>query len=98
MLHQGGFVHVTPHKAASKFLSAYNQTAVGVYRTPIVYLTQAGMCVTSWLKCSCSCTLGAAYTKPQHTQLVGTLHLLKLSNFKYNDNTDVVMETIGCNP
>ena len=31
------------------------------------------------------CMLHQACTKPQHIQLVGTLHFLKLSNFKYND-------------
>ena len=32
--------------------SACKQTAVGVYRTLIVQLTQAGLCVTFWLKCN----------------------------------------------
>ena len=54
--------------------SACKQTAVGVYRTLTV---QAGICV--------EVAAGAACTKPQYIQLVGTLHFLKLSNFKYND-------------
>ena len=54
MLYQGGFVHVTPRRIcacyticapSSKYLdSACKQTAVVVYRTLIVHLTQAGMC------------------------------------------------------
>ena len=35
---------------------------------------------------SCTLQVGAACTKPQHIQLVGTLHFLKLLNFKYNDD------------
>ena len=46
--------------------SACKQTAAGVYRTLIVQLTQAGMCVTSRLKCSIhKATTGRYPTLPQ---------------------------------
>ena len=85
-----GFVHVTPRRIcacyttpSSKYLDPLhvNKLLLGC-----IEHSQCS-CVTSWLKWQLHhFKVGAACTKPQHIQLVGTLHFLKLSNFKCNDS------------